>query len=174
MVHGIWSDGGELKVIRSRVTNESGIKRCVIDNLERSIRNKPSYINKFDLVFWICFKNNFICMPRAEGKWQSSMFPNSNCYLFSITRKVAEMKSQLQIDFYKMREGKPPFNNAEENHPRRVAEIFTVRAFMKLNRSRFRSNLAYFSENDCFSHFIQRIVSSKRRINFKNWKIFSS
>ena len=100
------------------------------------------------------------------------MFPNSNCYLFSITRKMVEMKSQLQIDFYKMREGKLPFDNAEENQPKRVAEIFTMREFMKLNSSRFRSNLAYFSENDCFSHFIQRPISSNWRQNFKNWKSF--
>ena len=81
---------------------------------------------------------------------------------------MAEIRSQLEIVFFRTRGGKPPFNNAEANQPRRVAEIFTVRAFMKLNSSRFRSNLAYFPENDCFSHFIQRPVSRKRRRNFKN------
>ena len=82
---------------------------------------------------------------------------------------MAKIRSQLEIVFFfRTREGKPPFDNAEANQPRRVAEIFTVGAFMKLNSSRFRRNLAYFYENDCFSHFIQRIVSSKRRRNFKN------
>ena len=52
-------------------------------------------------------------MLRAEGKRQSSIFPNSNFYLFSNTGKMAEIKSQLEIDFYRTREGKPPFNNAE-------------------------------------------------------------
>ena len=59
---------------------------------------------------------------------------------------MAEIRSQLEIVFFRTREGKPPFNNAEENQPRRVAETFTVRAFMKLNSSKFRSNAAYFSE----------------------------
>ena len=45
---------------------------------------------------------------------------------------------------------------------------------MKLNNSRFKSNIAYFSKNDGFSHFIQRPVSSKWRKMFKNWKSFSS
>ena len=66
--------------------------------------------------------------------------------VFNHTENGGDEESQLQINFYKMREGKPPFNNAEENQPRRVAEIFTVRAFMKLNSSKFGSNAAYFSE----------------------------
>ena len=56
------------------------------------------------------------------------------------------MKSQLQINFYKTREGKLPFNKAEENPPRRVAEIFTVRAFMKLNSSKIQKQHSIFSK----------------------------
>ena len=59
-------------------------------------------------------------MPHGEGKRQSSIFRNSNFYLFSITGKMAEIKSQLEIDFYRTREGKSPFNNAEGNTKKNI------------------------------------------------------
>ena len=54
---------------------------------------------------------------------------------------MAKIRSQLEIVFFRKREGKPPFNNAEANHPRRVAEIFAVGAFMKSNSSKISATL---------------------------------
>ena len=89
--------------------------------------------------------------------------------VFNHTENGGDKESAGNCFLFRTGEGKPPpFDNAEENQPRRVAEIFTVGAFMKINGSRFRSNLAYFSGNDCFSHFIQRIVYSKGRRYFRN------
>ena len=65
-------------------------------------------------------------------------------HVFNHTENGGDEESQLQINFYKMREGKPPFNNAEANQPRRVAEIFTVRAFMKLNSSKMQKQHSIF------------------------------
>ena len=59
---------------------------------------------------------------------------------------MAEIRSQLEIVFFRTREGKPPFNNAEENQPRRVAEIFAVGAFMKSNSSKIQKQHSIFSK----------------------------
>ena len=78
---------------------------------KRRLPNRPLFKNKVDLVL----KNNFICVLHAEGKRHSSIFPNSNFYLFSITGKMVEIKSlikKLEIDFYRTRKGNPPFKNA--------------------------------------------------------------
>ena len=128
----------------------------MVDNLERRLRNKPSYINKFDLVLKI-----ISFAARVEGRKQSIIFQNLTFKCFQSQGNGGDKESVGNCFLFRTGEGKPPFDNAEANQLRRVAEIFTVRAFMKLNSSRFRSNLTYFSENDCFSHFIQRPVSSK-------------
>ena len=91
----------------------------------------------------------------AERSKQSTIFQSLTFKCFQSQGNGGDKESAGNCFLFRTGEGKPPFDNAEANQPRRVAEIFTVRAFMKLKRSRFRSNLAYFSENDCFSRFIQ-------------------
>ena len=59
---------------------------------------------------------------------------------------MAEIRSQLEIVFFRTREGKPPFKNAEANQPRRVAEIFAVGAFMKSNNSKIQKQHSIFSK----------------------------
>ena len=60
---------------------------------------------------------------------------------------MVEIRSQLEIVFFfRTGEGKPPFDNAEENQPRRVAEIFVVGAFMKSSSSKIQKQHSIFSK----------------------------
>ena len=67
-----------------------------------------SYINKFDLV--LSFD---LCVARER---KETVHHISKLKLLLVTAKMVEIKSlikKLEIDFYRTRKGKPPFNNAE-------------------------------------------------------------
>ena len=60
--------------------------------------------------------------------------------MFTVTGKIVKIKNlikEMEIDFNRARKGKPPLKQCrreaqKEHHPRSVAEIYTVRAFMKV------------------------------------------
>ena len=60
--------------------------------------------------------------------------------MFTITGKIVKIKNmikEMEIDFNRARKGKPPLKQCrmeaqKEHQPRSVAEIYTVRAFVKV------------------------------------------
>ena len=65
---------------------------------------------------------------------------NVNFYMFTVTGKIVKIKNlirEMEIDFNRARKGKPPLKQCrreaqKEHHTRSVAEIYTVRAFVKV------------------------------------------
>ena len=100
------------------------------------LRNRPLCKGKVDLVFE---KSFHLCAPR-ERKETVCHISNVNFYMFTVTWKLVKIKNlikELEIDFNKARKGKPPLKKCrreaqKEHQPRSVAEIYTVRAFMKV------------------------------------------
>jgi len=82
---------------------------------------------------------------RAEGRKQSTIFQSLTFKCFQSQGNGGDKESAGNC-FFRTREGKPPFNNAEANQPRRVAEIFAVGAFMKSNSSKIQKQHSIFSK----------------------------
>ena len=100
------------------------------------LQNTPLCKGKVDLVF----KKSFHLCASHERKETIHHIFDVNFYMFTITRKIAKIKNlikELEIDLNRARKGKSPLNNAKgkpkkEHQPRSVAEIYTVRAFVKV------------------------------------------
>ena len=75
-----------------------------------------------------------------ERKETVCHFSNVNFYMFTVTERIAKIKNlikELEIDFNRERKGKTPLKQCrreaqKEHQPISVAEIYTVRAFVKV------------------------------------------
>ena len=101
------------------------------------LQNRPLCKGKVDLVF----KKSFHLCAACERKEIVRHISKVKFYVFVITGKMVEIKSlikELEIDFNRARKGKPPLKQCrrearKEHQPRSVAEIYIVRAFVKVS-----------------------------------------